>query len=193
MRSRIVSAAATNQSRSVATDASLPRSSASLASTALLISSISSSSAGAPARHIASSPTSLWSAVAGGHLRAKLALSMPHASYAAIGAWPAGGESLSRPKTKADSGNLEPCAPDCTEEVERARAAKSVCSLSRAPRACPGRVLYRRKSGRPDWRRGRGGEGVACAIYLCACPLPNPPAEVGCFRLRPINKAAELG
>src|SRR5262245_47773216 len=46
MRSRIVSAAATNQSRSVATEASLPRSSASLVRTALLIWSRSSSFVG---------------------------------------------------------------------------------------------------------------------------------------------------
>src|SRR5262249_39783278 len=38
----------------------------------------------------------------------------------------------------------------------------------------------------------RGGEGVACTS-LAACPLRVPPAEVGCFRLRPVIKAAELG
>jgi hypothetical protein len=65
MRSRIVSAAATNQSRSVATDASLPRSSASLASTVLLISSRSSFSAGAVARCLDGSPSPGWFALAG--------------------------------------------------------------------------------------------------------------------------------
>src|SRR5215468_7641532 len=84
--SRMVSAAATNQSRSVAADASLPSSSASLASTALLISSSSPLSAGAMAGR---SPPSAWFAFAGGGLRAKLGLSMPHASCAGIGAWPA--------------------------------------------------------------------------------------------------------
>src|SRR5262249_13874666 len=82
----MVSAAATNQSRSVAADASLPSSSASLASTALLISSSSPLSAGAMAGR---SPPSTWFAFAGGGLRAKLGLSMPHASCAGIGAWPA--------------------------------------------------------------------------------------------------------
>src|SRR5207253_7960187 len=59
-----------------------------------------------------------------------------------------------------------------TREVESARAANSVCSLPRL--------------------RGRGGEGVA-RTNIDACPLPVPPAEVGCFRLRPVNKVAELG
>src|ERR1700730_1995202 len=85
MRSRIVNAAATNQSRSVATDASLPSSSASLASTALLISSRSPFSAVAIEERIERSPPSVWFAFAGGDLRAKLGLSMPHASYAAVG------------------------------------------------------------------------------------------------------------
>src|SRR5262249_43020099 len=77
MRSRIVSAAATNQSRSVATDASLPRSSASLASTALLISSISSSLAGAPAACVDRSAPQVWFALDGADLRANLGSSMP--------------------------------------------------------------------------------------------------------------------
>src|ERR1700730_9212426 len=81
----MVSAAATNQSRSVAAAASLPSSSASLASTALLISSRSPFSAGAIAGRIEKSPPSVWFAFADGDLRAKLGLSMPHASYAGIG------------------------------------------------------------------------------------------------------------
>src|SRR5262249_10228465 len=75
MRSRIVSAAATNQSRSVAIDASLPTPSASLASTALLISSMSSS-AGAMAARVERSRSAVWFAVAGADLRAKLGRSM---------------------------------------------------------------------------------------------------------------------
>jgi hypothetical protein len=76
-RSRIVSAAATNQSRSVATDASLPSSSVSLASTALLISSTSPFSAGAIAGRIRRSPPSVRFALAGLDLRANLDSSMP--------------------------------------------------------------------------------------------------------------------
>src|SRR5947209_4705923 len=72
-------------SLAVAADASLPSSSASLASTALLISSRSPFSAGAIAGRIKRSPPSVWLAFAGGDLRAKLGLSMPHASYAGIG------------------------------------------------------------------------------------------------------------
>jgi hypothetical protein len=53
------------------------------------------------------------------------------------------------------------------------QSANSVCSLPRL--------------------RGRGGEGAPCTVYLCACPLPNPPAEVGYIRLRPIKRVAELG
>src|SRR5207247_5235778 len=81
----MVSAAATNQSRSVAAAASLPSSSASLASTALLISSRSPFSAGAIAGGIEKSPPSVWFAFAAGDLRAKLGLSMTHTSYAGIG------------------------------------------------------------------------------------------------------------
>src|SRR5262249_50322901 len=84
---RIVSAAATNQSRSVATDASLPRSSASLASTALLISSRSSFSAGAVARCLERSPSPVWFALAGAELRANLGLSMPMLHMQPIGAY----------------------------------------------------------------------------------------------------------
>src|SRR5262249_15678512 len=76
MRSRIVSAAATNQSRSVAADASLPRASASLASTALLISSTSFSSASAVARRLERSAPPVWFALAGPELRANLGLSI---------------------------------------------------------------------------------------------------------------------
>src|SRR6476620_7188864 len=36
------------------------------------------------------------------------------------------------------------------------------------------------------------GRGHACTDRD-ACPLPVPPAEVECFRLRPINIAADLG
>src|SRR5262249_51168441 len=68
--------AATNQSRSVATDASLPRSSASLASTALLISSRWSSSDAAVAGRLEKSPPPVWLALAGAELRAKPGLSM---------------------------------------------------------------------------------------------------------------------
>src|SRR5215813_1598580 len=49
------------------------------------------------------------------------------------------------------------------------RAANSVCSLPRAPRACPGRVFILRKSGKPDLRRGRGGEGVSVCTFLQCC------------------------
>src|SRR5262249_59105289 len=45
------------------------------------------------------------------------------------------------------------------------RNANSVCTLSRL--------------------RGRGGEGARISLYLFACPLPIPPAEVGSIRLRP--------
>jgi hypothetical protein len=37
------------------------------------------------------------------------------------------------------------------------------------------------------------GGGERADLNLVACPLPVPPAEVGCFRLRPVNKTAELG
>jgi hypothetical protein len=38
-------------------------------------------------------------------------------------------------------------------------AANSVCTLPRL--------------------RGRGGEGAPCTVYLCVCPLPNPPPQAG--------------
>src|SRR5712691_5470905 len=59
------------------------------------------------------------------------------------------------------------------DEIWSLQAANSVCSL---PRACGEGV-------------GWGGGGLA---RVFVCPHPNPPAEVGCFRLRPVNKAAEL-
>ena len=40
-----------------------------------------------------------------------------------------------------------------------ARAATAVCSLPHARRACPGRDFLLRKSGKPDLRWGRAGEG----------------------------------
>ena len=52
----------------------------------------------------------------------------------------------------------------------RARATSSVCSLPR--------------------KRGRGSAEM---LYHIAGPLPGPPAEVGCFRLRPFNRVTELG
>src|SRR6266508_225199 len=46
----------------------------------------------------------------------------------------------------------------------------------------------------PSSASGGGlGRGRTRSLYLCACPHPSPPAEVGCFRLRPINQAVELG
>ena len=44
----------------------------------------------------------------------------------------------------------------------------------------------------PQAGEGWGGGEVKRAIVI-VFPLPVPPAEVGCFRLRPVNKAAELG
>src|SRR5262249_52587891 len=40
---------------------------------------------------------------------------------------------------------------------------------------------------------GEGWGGGMLSTNLGVCPLPVPPAEVGCFRLRPVNQAAELG
>ena len=44
----------------------------------------------------------------------------------------------------------------------------------------------------PQAGEGWGGGEVKRSIVI-GFPLPVPPAEVGCFRLRPVNKAAELG
>ena len=50
--------------------------------------------------------------------------------------------------------------------------------------------------------RLRGRVGVGACVHKCSsmlgtslsvCPLPVPPAEVECFRLRPINTVADLG
>src|SRR6516225_3563930 len=61
-------------------------------------------------------------------------------------------------------------------------AAHSVCSLPHAPRACPGRVLILRKSGKPDLRWGRGGEGGGAVVHerrLTGGPPPLTPPPKG--------------
>jgi hypothetical protein len=62
----------------------------------------------------------------------------------------------------------------CALRAQRERQTRCAPSPTRA---CPGRVFYMRKSGRPDLRCGRVGEGVVRA-NLDACPLPVPPARV---------------
>src|SRR4029453_1501218 len=70
----------------------------------------------------------------------------------------------------------------------------------RAPAARPALDLTELESARADKLgllppprvRGRGGGELKCSLHT-ACPLPVPPAEVGCFRRRPVNKVAELG
>jgi len=63
--------------------------------------------------------------------------------------------------------------------MESARAATAVCSLPHAPRACPGRDFLLRKSGKPDLRWGRAGEGGrsygASCIRQLLPPPPTPP------------------
>jgi hypothetical protein len=60
--------------------------------------------------------------------------------------------------------------------------AREVCSDQPRTRSAPS----------PACGGGWGG-GELARINLVACPLPVPPAEVGCFRLRSIYEAAELG
>jgi hypothetical protein len=69
-------------------------------------------------------------------------------------------------------------------EQNEARAANSVCSL-------PGNRVPRDASRRGEPLAGEGGHD--CTLYLFVCPLPSPPAEVGCFRLRPVNKWPNSG
>jgi hypothetical protein len=63
--------------------------------------------------------------------------------------------------------------------MESGRAATAVCSLPHAPRACPGRDFLLRKSGKPDLRWGRVGEGgrsyCANCIRQALPPPPTPP------------------
>src|SRR3954454_5118831 len=73
--------------------------------------------------------------------------------------------------------------------MESARAATAVCSLLHAPRACPGRDFLLRKSGKPDLRWGRAGEGgrsYGAKLHPpTATPTPNPsPAGCGLARFR---------
>src|SRR6266545_3633966 len=58
----------------------------------------------------------------------------------------------------------------CALRAQRERQTRCAPSPTRA---CPGRVFYMRKSGRPDLRWGRVGEGVVRA-NLDACPPPCP-------------------
>src|SRR5207249_4154768 len=71
------------------------------------------------------------------------------------------------------------------------------------PRSClrPARALWwgevsvvRRTRSAPSPACGGGvGRGRLQMLYHVDCPLPVPPAEVGCFRLRPINKRPNSG
>ena len=73
------------------------------------------------------------------------------------------------------------CNNACPVEGELVRAAVSVCSLPHAPRACPGRGLILRKSGKPDLRWGRAGEGGRGYGAKLHPPIATPnPSSAGC-------------
>src|SRR5262249_50602120 len=79
-------------------------------------------------------------------------------------------------------------------------------SLRRKPRAGRrgGRGLRRQHRAKNSWggrgdrappppRWGGGGGGGGGLPSLCSCPLPNPPAEVGSIRLRPVKMWSNSG
>jgi hypothetical protein len=74
-------------------------------------------------------------------------------------------------------------------EVESGRAATAVCSLPPRAPGLPGSRFILRKSGRPDLRWGRAGEGgrsYGAKVHPpTATPTPNPsPAGCGLARFR---------